>query len=492
MRSLRLVALLAIPAQLAFAQQNQANKAPVPISGALSLEDAIQTAQRNNPIYLQIKNQLRNADAQVKTSRGALLPQLSAQAGSRYTQAGTQYQFGLAFPTQASYNSYYQLSAGYNISAGLFYAPKAASANRQAAIAQIASSSENVRAVVTQQYITALQAEATAAVDDTLLTVAQGNLDLANAKMKVGAGTIIDVRAAEVALGQAQVASLTAHNQARVNKLQLFQTLGVPGDTDVKLTTNFAVAEPTFSLDSVLNVARHVNPDVQAKKSTLTADQAQLSYAKTSYLPSLNLSTGFAANALGYADNNYLASQAIAQQASQFSNCMFLDSLRTGAGLPVNNCGSPTLTESELAAARSRNQPFHFTSSPVSFQAYLSYPIFNGFQREQNVEQARVARDNAELDVRARNLQLTTDVTQAYLNLVTAAKTAELNTQIAAKAAEDLALNQESYKVGAKTFLDVTTARATYEQAEINRVNAVYDYHNKFAALENAVGRPLR
>src|SRR5581483_8730942 len=118
MRSLRLVALLAIPAQLAFAQQNQANKGPVPISGALSLEDAIQTAQRNNPLYLQTKNLLRDADAQVKTSRGALLPQLSAQAGSRYTQAGTQYQFGLAFPTQASYNSYYQLNATYNIGAG--------------------------------------------------------------------------------------------------------------------------------------------------------------------------------------------------------------------------------------------------------------------------------------------------------------------------------------------------------------------------------------
>jgi len=26
----------------------------------------------------------------------------------------------------------------------------------------------------------------------------------------------------------------------------------------------------------------------------------------------------------------------------------------------------------------------------------------------------------------------------------------------------------------------------------IDRVNAIYDYHKAFAALENAVGRPLR
>ena len=108
------------------------------------------------------------------------------------------------------------------------------------------------------------------------------------------------------------------------------------------------------------------------------------------------------------------------------------------------------------------------------------------------MEVARVQRDNAAYDVRARNLQLTTDVTQAYLNLVTAARTAELQNQISAKAAEDLALNEASFRVGAKTFLDVSTSRATYEKTQIDRVNSIYQYHWAFAALENAVGRPLR
>ncbi len=46
--------------------------------------------------------------------------------------------------------------------------------------------------------------------------------------------------------------------------------------------------------------------------------------------------------------------------------------------------------------------------------------------------------------------------------------------------------------MGAKTFLDVTSARGLYEQAQIAQVNAIYDYHRVFAALESAVGRPLR
>jgi outer membrane protein len=488
MRSLRLIALLAIPAQLASAQQQNPTSQGTP----LALDEAIQTAQRNNPTLQQTKSNIGNADAQVRQARGALFPQVSANAFSRYTQAGTQYQFGVAFPTQASVQSQYGLNVNYNISAGLAFAPKAAKATRAAAEADVASSTEVVRATITQQYITALQAEATAAVLDTLVTVAQGQLDLANAKMAVGAGTIIDVRAAEVALGQAQVNSLTQHNLARVNKLQLYQTMGVPADIDAKLTTNFTITAPTFTLDSVLSLARRVNPDIRARESRQTAANASLQLARTQYLPTLSLQTGYAANAFGYSDYNYLPGQAAAQQLSGYRSCVSTDSLRAAVGLGSRACGSPTLTTDSLSRIRGANQPFSFTSSPLYLQAVVSIPIFNGFQREGQIEQSRVTRDNAILDVRARNLQLTTDVSQAYLNLVTTAKTAELQTQIASKAAEDLALNQESYKVGAKTFLDVTTANATYQKAQIDRINSVYDYQKAFAQLENAVGRPLR
>lgn len=487
MRSLRFVVLLAATAQVAVAQQKVTGA-----GGDLSLDQAIQTAQQNNPQFLETKANLRNADMGVKVARAALLPTLSANAGTRYTTAGTQYQFGIPFTNQASYNSSYSLNLNYNISAGLAFAPKAAAATRDAAEATIRSNSELVRATVTQDYITAAEAEAQAAVMDTLVTVAQGNLDLANAKMQAGAGTIIDVRTAEVAVGQAQVNALTAHNTARVNKLQLYQAMGVPADIDAHLTTTFTVAEPSFTLDSVLNLARRVNPDVVAKKATERAADANVKLAQTNYLPSFSLSTGYSANALGYADNNYLPAAAQRTAAQNYLGCVETDSLRAGAGLATRDCGSPTLTPQEISQARALNQPFSFSRSPFAVTAFISIPIFNGLQREQGIEQNRVIRDQAELDLRARDLQLTTDVTQAYLNLVTAAKTVEYQTQIAAKASEDLALNEESYKVGAKTFLDVTTARATYEQQVIARVNSIYDYHKAFATLENAVGRPLR
>jgi outer membrane protein len=488
MRSLRLVALLAISAQVAIAQQ------PAARGGALSLEDAISTARKNNPLYLQTENGLRIQDAQVRAAYGQLLPRASAGFDTRYQQGGTQYYQGVALGggSTDAYSSSYFVGLNYNVSAAVRYAPRAAKATRDAAQADITSGAELLRANVTQAYITALQSEATSAVLDTLVETAAGQLDLVNAKLKVGAGTIIDVRGAEVALGQARVNALTAHNTAEIEKLRLYQVMGVPAELGNKLTTTFQIAEPKFSLDSLIDLARRVNPDLAARKSRQTAAEAGIGVAKSNYLPSLSLGTGYSAQAFGYVDGNVLAQQAVLGAASNRRNCLTADSIRVGAGLSALGCGPGTLSEEQLSTIRSGNKPFKFNKAPYGVSASLSLPIFNGFVREQSMENARVQRDNAAYDVRARNLQLTTDVTQAYLNLVTAAKTVELQTQIAAKAAEDFALSEASYRVGAKTFLDVSTSRAQYERTQIDRVNAVYEYHKAFAALENAVGRPLR
>jgi outer membrane protein len=124
--------------------------------------------------------------------------------------------------------------------------------------------------------------------------------------------------------------------------------------------------------------------------------------------------------------------------------------------------------------------------------AIVKINILDNFNREQRVEQAQVDRDNARLNVRSRELQMTADVTQGYLNLVTAARTVELQEINAQKAREELTYAQERYRVGAATFLDVTTSSGAFVQAQVDRINAIYDYHRAFAALEAAVGRPLR
>jgi len=462
----------------------------------LTLDEAINLARRNNPVFLSQTSNRRTADAAVRSARGALLPSADASFGTRYQQGGQQVFNGLSFSNSSdAVQSSYGLNLNYRVNTATFVTPKAAVANREAVDADISGSSEQLRAAVTQQYLTVLQAQARSALQDTLVNTAESQLELAKAKLAVGMGTSLDIRRAEVALGQSQVALLTARNNVEVEKLRLFQQLGVPQPDGVQLTTDFPINPPTFSIDSLLELARRQNPAVLALRSRERAAALNIKVAKAAYTPTLNLSTGWGGNSYQYTNSDYLVDQARGSVMGQLSNCLAQDSIRTRVGLSSSNCNSRyVFTDAQAAAIRSSNDqfPFKFERSPLAFTASLSLPVFDNFNREERVQRASVEREAAAYNVKAKELAMTADVTQAYLTLKTAAQTVALQTQNATKAREELSYAEERYKVGASTFLDVVTSRGTYEQALIDRVNSVYDYHKAFAALENAVGRPLR
>ena len=476
----------------------RAQDVAAPASGApLTLDEAISLARRNNPTFLSVSNNRRTADAAVRSARGAFLPSADASFGSRYQQGGTQVFNGLNFSNSSStLQSNYSLNLNYRINSATFVQPRAAVANREAVDADIVGNSEQLRAAVTQQYLTVLQAQARSALQDTLVNTARTQLDLAKAKVAVGSGTVLDVRRAEVGLGQAEVALLKARNDVEVEKLRLFQQMGVQQAPGVALTTEFRIDPPTFTIEQLLDLARRQNPAIVALRSRERAADLNTKVARAEYTPTLQLSTGWGGNSYQYTDADFLVNQARNGMLSQQASCIQQDSIRVRVGLASYGCTGTSyqFTDAQADAIRARNSqfPFKFQRSPLAFTASLSVPIFNNFNREERVQRAEVERDDAMYSVRAKDLALTADVTQAYLTLTTGLQTVALQEQNATKAKEELAYAEERYKVGLATFLDVTTSRGTYEQALIDRVNAVYDYHKAFAALENAVGRPLR
>ncbi|HZI28924.1 MAG TPA: TolC family protein, partial [Gemmatimonadaceae bacterium] len=84
------------------------------------------------------------------------------------------------------------------------------------------------------------------------------------------------------------------------------------------------------------------------------------------------------------------------------------------------------------------------------------------------------------------------DITTAYRNLITQYEQVKVQEQTKAASQQAFELAQERYRVGASNFLEVATARSNFEQTSTDLINAIYDFHKFFAALEQAVGRPLR
>lgn len=463
----------------------------------LTLEEAVALAMKNNPTYLLTSTGRARAGAAVRSAYGNLLPNASTSFGSSYREGRQQFFAGQAFgSTSDVLSSSGDVSLNAQYSRQTFLNVKQQKANLDAAEADMTSAAATLRANVITQYLNVLQAQARATFQDTLLVSTQAQLDLARARQQVGAASTLDVRRAEVQVGQQQVARLREQNTAELEKLRLFQQMGVEQPANVRLTTTFGIEEPKVQLQEVMDLARRANPALAALQSRARAADVGVSSARASYLPTINLSTGIDGFSQQLTDIEGQVSQAENQILGSRASCFSTDSLRRGAGLSsiATRCNALVFTPQQAQAIRENNSqfPFSFTRSPITFGMRVSLPIFDGFQREQRVQEASAARSDARYRLRQQELQLTAEVTSAYRNLTTAYQTVRLQEQNAQTAREALALAQERFRVGANTFVDVTQARSDYERAETDRINAIYDFHKAFAALEGAVGRPLR
>ena len=156
--------------------------------------------------------------------------------------------------------------------------------------------------------------------------------------------------------------------------------------------------------------------------------------------------------------------------------------------------GDTALLDPVAQSIRSTNNvfPFDYTGQPFQANLRLTLPIFTGFGRSLRLSQARAQEQDADEAARALRLQVRTDVQARYLGIQTAYQAISVQAANRESARDQLRLAQDRYRLGAGTSLEASDAQNAVQQAEGEHVNAIYDYHKAVAALEAAVGRPLR
>ena len=463
----------------------------------LTLSEALEIANKNNPTYLQSVTGRTRASAAVRSAYGQLLPSADASFSAGFREGRPQFFGGVAFgATSNIVSSSWNLSANARLSINTLYTIRRANAALDAADADVAAAQYQLRNGVTAQFLLALQTLARANLQDTLVIQQRLQLELAQARAGVGSGTPLDVKRAEVGLGTQQVAALRARNAAAVARLQLFQQLGVPMPADVVLSAELPVVAPTSTVTDLLEMARTANPTLRAAQARERVADAGVRSARGEYTPSLSLSASVGGVAQTQSDIAPSILQAQNQALSSRRSCLTTDSIRVGAGLNsiAAQCAAIQFTPAQEAAIRAANTdfPFGFTRNPYNLSLGISLPLFDGFGREQRLQEANASKTDARFSVRRQELALTADVTSARVTLQAAFEAAQLQARNATTAREALQLAEERYRVGSNTFVDLTTARGEYERAETDRIDAIYEFHRAYAALEAAVGRTLR
>ncbi len=490
--------LLLVLACLGTASALGAQAGVAPAQGqVLTLNDALTLARQNNPAFRTAQNARRTADANVRNAYGAFLPNVNTSFSGDFREGRQQFFGGQGFgSTNDQLNTNGNISANMQLSMGNVYTLRAQRAAADAVEADIAGAEQNLRQQVTNQFITARQAEARAILQDTLVATTRAQLELAQARLTVGSGTQLEVQRAEVANGQQRVAALTARNTAEIELLRLYQIMGVPPVASTRLVGELDVTLPSVSVESLLQQAERANPVIDAARQRERQAERGVSTARSAYLPSLSLSAGVSGFTQRFTNLNAFIAQQQAGVISAQANCVRSEEVRAAVGLPNNlaQCSAIAWTpEAEQAVRDDQGRyPFDFTRQPYNLSATLSLPLFNGFRRESEVQQATVQRRNAENSLRQEELRVSTEVTAAYLTLTANKQAVDLQVENSATARTALLLAEERYRAGAINLVELIQARTDFERAETDRINAIFDFQRAFASLEAAVGRPLR
>jgi outer membrane protein len=138
-------------------------------------------------------------------------------------------------------------------------------------------------------------------------------------------------------------------------------------------------------------------------------------------------------------------------------------------------CNTFVLTDAQAAELRRQNSqfPFRFQNSPRSVSAMLSLPLFDGFAREQRVQEAQGLERRCAIQ---RPRSRARDSRRCDSSLSDSQdRSADLRTSGAelGEAKLELKFTQDRYSGGQATFVDLVESRAAYERAESDRINAI-------------------
>lgn len=465
----------------------------------MTIEEAIELARHNNPAYLTTANDEGDAAWEQREAYAAFLPSLSVQGTAQYVAEGTP---NLGFLTGAdvgvgripsAYYSSYGLQASIGLSGATLFEAARARANRKATEARVDAAGYILTTAVTQQYLAALRAQDEVVLTRENLESAEQSYELARGQFDAGAAPRLDVTNAEVTRGRAEVALLRAQQGAETEKLRLMQQIGIAADGPVELTSTFEIFEPDWTLEDLTQRALAQHPSLISARAAESAGRAAARAANMQYLPSLQLSARLSGYSRQTGDDEALLSDAQASIEGRHANCVYGNRISALLGDPAEDCSRFTFTDETRQALLSSNDvfPFDFTSNPANVTLSLSFPIFNGFTRERQLQQAHSAAADARYTRRAEELNRRTQVSAAYVALITAYRTVSIEERNVEAATEQLELARERYRLGAGDIVELAQAQATKALADRDHLNAVYTFHENFAALEAAVGEPL-
>jgi outer membrane protein len=408
----------------------------------VTLEEAIARANRVQPSVIAAGGSVRNAQARQRTASGAFLPSLSLNSGlGRSFSEGPQRvdpNTGQVISGNATNQSITNsISSNVDLFTGFRRGneKKAANANHSATEASLANALNNLQLTTTNQFFDVLAAEQLLRVREASVRRAEEQLKVAVAKLQAGRGIRPDSLRSVVTLGNAQLQLVNQQSALATAEANLGRQVGSDGPVGAVDDTTLYTLMSSVDTAALRQEAMAQAPSVKSAEASAVSARAAVNVAKAAYFPTLNLSANISLNGSRANDYDFL-------QGRQF------------------NLG-------------------------------LSWPIFNRFQREQSIVTARTNAENAEATAADSRRAVLASLSEAFAALEAARLRIGITQTSVQAGQEDLRVQQERYRLGASTIVDVLTSQEALNQAEVDAVTARFDYVRARAQIAALIGRTL-
>ncbi len=450
---------------------------------AWSLEDCIQYAMENN---IQIKQSILNTEYNenlLKQSKLGQIPNLSGS--SNYT-----YSWGRALDqTTYRYTDNQQIgsvSMGLSSYTNLFNGLQVRNTIQQNRL-NLMASYEDVQKVRNDISLNIAAAYLTIMFNKELLTVTSSQMEITGQQVErtrkmVDAGKLARGNSLEI---QAQYASeelniVNAENQLAISLLNLQQTLDLPIDTafDVVIPDLADPDEDPLVVNAldVYQTAEQEMPEIKSAMLGLESAEKGVAIAKGGRSPQLYLSANFNT---GYSD--------VREQVLNVSDPVQIPIGVTAGGETVfttNPQGIP-----EYGAYPFFEQMRDNTSTGIGLG--LSIPIFNGWQVNTSIANARIMHKNAELDLQSKKLTLYASIQQAYADALAALKKFNATQKALTSMEESFKYTEKKFEVGLVNTVDYNMSKNQLISTQSDLLQAKYDFIFRTKILNFYQGEPI-
>lgn len=415
-----------------------------PFSGKLSLREAVERGLQYNLGMVGISNGVRQARAQSRVARSALLPNVNGNLSETVEQlnlraAGFRFNApafaGFSIPSVVGPFNFFDLRATLSqtvVDLTAWHNHRSSEDNLRASELSGKDARDLVVLAVGGAYLQVIAAAARAQSAHAQLDTANALYQQTSQQRSVGLVAQIDVNRSRVQMLTQQQRLVSLQNDLAKQKINLARMVGLPPNDRYEIADDVPFAPaPAIAMEDALKQAFGQRADLKAAEAQVRAAERTRSAARAERLPSLSLSADYGA-------------------------------------IGIN----PGQAHGTFAVVGS-----------------LKFPIWQSGRIEGDIEQSNAALAQRQAELEDLRAQIETDVRKAYLDLEAAGSQVEVARENLQVTQENLKLTRQRFDAGVTDTVEVMQSQESVAGANLDYINSVFAHNVAKLSLARAMGQ---